>query len=508
MKSMDLLLALGNVKGSYLLAAEDFRQGNTPARNRSLPAKHLWLIAAVIALGALLVGCAVAYALRLQDMAFGQKHQEYYDGSSQTVTLLSIQGVQGTPGYQASKEWYEWLERYDQDMTIYHSEEAFSEDFGEAYWTYNLYSREMKDKLDEICQKYGLELLGKMYVDPDIAAGCQAIGIPGIFRPGAQESADWGEICYYANGAFRLEGHVTLPGQIDRIVLYRCHRKSAFSDLYNSVGPEGTYEEWTYTTSYGVEVLMVLDQGGPRGNATLYAEHGDYVYLLTISEFEDVPLPDQAGLEAYAEYFDLSVEPQAVTEENIAAVEARREEADTQAANSRPYYSGFRVGSVWHPPEGYDRSIEAYLGYVQERDDGKRTCYALWDMDNDGKNEVFLGTEDGNLIEMLKMEEGLVSIRFCDYVCQGNVLEDFFTCGFYPNGETTTRREGSGHVYKDRDGTVLAQLLYDAETDTWRQGSDFWDNATDISEAQAREIIARYPRIPLEMRPLSQYSGQ
>lgn len=182
MKSMDLLLALGNVKGSYLLAAEDFRQGNTPARNRSLSAKGLWLIAAVIALGLVLVGCAVAYALRLQDMAFGQTHQEYYDGSSQTVTLLSIQGVQGSPGYQATKEWYEWLERYDQDMTIYHSE-----DFGEAYWAYNLYSREMKDKLDEICQKYGLELLGKMYVDPDIAAGCQAIGIPGIFRPGAQE---------------------------------------------------------------------------------------------------------------------------------------------------------------------------------------------------------------------------------------------------------------------------------------------------------------------------------
>ena len=79
---------------------------------------------------------------------------------------------------------------------------------------------------------------------------------------------------------------------------------------------------------------------------------------------------------------------------------------------------------------------------------------------------------------------------------------------FYPNGETTTRREGSGHVYKDRDGTVLAQLLYDKETGTWRQGSDFWDSATGISEAQAREVIARYPRLPLEMRPLSQHSGQ
>ena len=503
MNAMKLLLALGNVRGSYILAAEEFRQG----RGRRIPGKRLWLIAAVIALGLVLVGCAVAYALRLQDMAFGEKHQEYYDGSSQTVTLLSIQGVQGTPGYQATKEWYEWLETYDQDMTVYHSEEAFSEDFGEEYWAYNLYSREMKDKLDEICQKYGLALLGKMYVDPDIEAGCRAIGIPGIFRPGSRGSADWGDICYYANGAFRLEGHVTLPGQMDRIVLYRCHRKSAFSDLYNSVGPEGTYQEWTYTTAYGVEVLMVLDRGGPRGNATMYAEHGDYVYLLTISEFEDVPLPDKAGLEAYAECFDLSVEPQRVTREDIAAAEERREEADAQAANSRPYYSGFRVGSVWHPPEGYDSSIEAYMTYVQAYDDGKRTCYALWDIDGDGEEEAFLGTEDGNLIEMLKMEEGLVTIRFCDYVCQGNVLEDYFTYGFYENAESLTRREGSGHVYKDIDGTVLSQLLYDNETQTWRQGTPYWATAKEIPPTQAQQIQTQHPRIPLTMHPVGEFEN-
>lgn len=508
MKSVDLLLALGNVKGSYLLAAEKFREG----KPRRIAPKRLWLIAAVIALCLVLVGCAVVYALGLQDMAFGQKHQEYDDGFSQTVTLLSIQGVQGTPGYQATKEWYEWLETYDQDMSVYHSEEAFSEDFGEEYWAYNLYSREMKDKLDEICQKYGLELLGKMYSDPDVEAGYQALGISGVFRPGAQVEADWREIDYYGGGSFRLEDHVTLAGQIERIVTFWCHRKNAFSDLYASVGPEGTYEEWTYTTSYGVEVLMVLDYGGARGNATMYAEHGDYVYLLTISEFEDVPLPDQAGLEAYAECFDFSVEPQRITEADISAVEARREEADQAAEKEEYYYARFRFckdnNSILYPREGYDESIEAYLTYVREHDDGRRTCYALWDIDSDGEEEVFLGKEDGDLIEMLKMEDGVVSIRFCDYVCQGNVLEDYFTYGFYPNGETTTRREGSGHVYKDIDGMVLFRLLYDDETGTWRQGSKYWDSATDITEEKAREIIARYPRLELEMVPLFQYSSE
>lgn len=90
MKSMNLLLALGNVKGSYLLSAGEFREG----KPKLLARKRLWLIAAVIALRLVLVGCAVVYALGLQDMAFGQKHREYYDGSSQTATLRAIQGAQ------------------------------------------------------------------------------------------------------------------------------------------------------------------------------------------------------------------------------------------------------------------------------------------------------------------------------------------------------------------------------------------------------------------------------
>ena len=41
----------------------------------------------------------------------------------------------------------------------------------------------MKDKLDEICAKYHLNLLGKMYVDPDEAAACKALGIQGNSAP-------------------------------------------------------------------------------------------------------------------------------------------------------------------------------------------------------------------------------------------------------------------------------------------------------------------------------------
>lgn len=511
MNGKDLLMGLGNISPRYYDEGENdsLREGKTHGI-----ARRPLLVAAILALTLLLVGCAVAYSLRLRDIAFGEKEQGYYDGSAQTVTMLSIQGVQGTPGYQATKEWYDWLKAYDTDMAIYHSEEAFSEDFGEEYWDYNLYSREMKDKLDEICQKYGLALLGKCYTDPDVATACAALGITGVFRPGVQPETDWDPINYYANGAFRLEGHVTLPGQSDRIVTFRCHRTSAFSDPYESVSTGGDCREWTYTTSYGVEVLMVLDYGTPRGNALLYAEQGDYVYLLTISEFEDAPLPDRAGMEAYAECFDFSVAPQPVAQEDMTAAEERQEEAE-QNSQTEYYYAGFRAAQDGtnrrYPPKGYNESIPAYLSYVKEYDDGKRTHYALYDIDDDGEMETFLGTADGVLIEMLKMEDGVVAIQVCDYACQGNVLEGYFTYGFYTDNDdysTPTHRDGSGHSYWNTDGTMRDWLLYDAETDSWREGNRYWDYATDITREQAQEIIASYPRIEMEMLPLSRYSGE
>lgn len=209
MNAEDVLRMIGDAKGSFVWDAQQVRVGNVPARRK---APRVWLLAATIALALLLVGCAVVYVLSLKDMAFAKETREYYDGFSQEVTLLSVQGVEGTPGYQATKEWYDWLEGYDTDMAIYHSEAAFSEDFGEEYETYNLYSREMKEKLDEICEKYGLSLLGKMYVDPNVEAGYQALQISGILRPSVAAREVSANLSYYANGAFRWEGTMQLEG--------------------------------------------------------------------------------------------------------------------------------------------------------------------------------------------------------------------------------------------------------------------------------------------------------
>ena len=62
MRAMDLLVGFGSVKDSYVISAEEFRQGKNKAQIKRLSTRKMWLIAAVIALTLLLVGCAVAYA--------------------------------------------------------------------------------------------------------------------------------------------------------------------------------------------------------------------------------------------------------------------------------------------------------------------------------------------------------------------------------------------------------------------------------------------------------------
>lgn len=519
MKPIDLLKSLGNVKDSHVISAEEFRQGKQSAPVTHISAKRLWLIAAAIVLSLLLVGCAIVYVLSLQDMAFGTRHQEYYDGSSQEVTLLSIQGIQGSPGYQATKEWYEWLETYDTDMAVYHSEEAFSEDFGDAYYAYNLYSREMKDKLDEICEKYGLELLGKMYVDPDIEAGCKALQIPGIFRPGTNVETDWGQICYYANGSFDLEGDVSLNGQEPHIVSFRCHRKNAFTDLYSSVGPEGTFEEWIYTTSYGVDVLMVLDYGGVSGNASMYVEQGEYVFSFGIHEFENRPLPDKAGMEAYAEAFDFTVQPQRVNQQEIEKTEEREKEA--AAASAEEYDKMARSFSEL----GYENRIKFQLEYALNP---QLLSFAVLDLEGNGTEELLVGengyiravytTKDGGTQHMMPL-----SIVYMDVYntgadkgvgeYQGTSWSYIYLC----------ENNSLAYVY-DRAGDSVAyhfasvvngelvwtdRILYDPlnpylEDSKWRR-FDENHRSHPITEEEFNSIVASYPRVSLDMYPISDY---
>ena len=504
MDSNDLFDIIGETPEKHVLDAANTKA--TPVQK--IPPKRMWLIAAIIALILCLVGCAIVYVLAIEDMAFGNKVREYYDGSTEEVTLLSLQGIKGTPGYQATKEWYDWLETYDTDGTVWDSHKAYGADFGDEYYTYGIYSQEMKEKLDEICEKYDLKLMGKMYEDPDVEAACKALQIQGFFRPGVQVNAELEEIIYYANGSFKLEEYMEFSGYNQHIFSFSCHRKDFFADIHGDIGAEGTYEEWTYTTSYGVDVLMVIDRGGVRGNAFMMVDNDSYTYIVNIFEFENMPLPNKEELEAYAEAFDFTVKPQPVSDEDLKAIDQRREEADAARRRSENYYMGFQVDmttQAWYPPVGYEDSFESYIPYILKHASPEYHYYTLLDLDGDGTEELMWGTQDGHINEVAVMVDGRVTLRFDDYLCEGNILLCELNHDEYAPGGAEFLTGNFCTSYQYNTLSKLIVKLYDLpERDKWVEVRPDQEDRF-ISEAEAKQIMAQYPIMKLDMKPLSEY---
>lgn len=62
MKSDDILDMIGDASGKHVWDAQQVRIGKMQSKMKPIPTKKIWLIAAVVALMLLLMGCAVAYA--------------------------------------------------------------------------------------------------------------------------------------------------------------------------------------------------------------------------------------------------------------------------------------------------------------------------------------------------------------------------------------------------------------------------------------------------------------
>ena len=283
MNSNDLFDIIGETPSAYVLDAANANTKVIPMRKRS--PKRMWLIAAIIALILCLVGCAVAYILSLDNMILGTDFIEDRTGVTEPRTRLSLQGYVGSNSYQAAKEWFDFLRDYDPDDAIEFSDEADNMEFPEDYQFYFLYSMEMKEKLDEICQKYNLDLLGPMLMDTTADDMFRELGIDGILREDAQAEIEWsqgGPGYFSRDGSFKVECYVTLTGEnnpwpFDNLISFRCHNKKSFDAVTIGMRDDQQYEEWNYTTASGVETLLVK---GPEA-AFIVADIGDYFITVT-----------------------------------------------------------------------------------------------------------------------------------------------------------------------------------------------------------------------------------
>ena len=275
MNGKDLLIDLGNISHKYYEEAEN---GNILTTVKYTTFRKPLLIAAIIGLLMLLIGCA-AYFYSLQQLVVIDNTKEVIavveedisENITETVSetdagpyvaekVLSLQGYEGSPAYQALQEWWE----YAIDYTIQNPELRFSSDYQrpEAYTNYPCYSQDMVDKVDEICSKYGLHLLGKSTFITD-ADGMEANGLSGVLSEKAEPRCFYGHL--YEDGSFVASGELEFSSDYEKAVQFQMHniKKDAFYTVHLGLNNMSDYTQWNYTTADGYTALLALsDQTG------------------------------------------------------------------------------------------------------------------------------------------------------------------------------------------------------------------------------------------------------
>jgi len=367
MKEKDLLLGLNYIDKTYIEEAE--LESLPKARTFRRPL----LVAAIVALTLLLVGCAAVYLLSLREIKLGEQDATYdvYDYSPEngeavayvgqdtmTQQVLTLAGLNNTPVSKAAREWYEFTETYDPDKEIKRSVWGNEPDFGEEYYSYYLYTQEMKDKLDEILDKYDLKLRGKHIEFKTPRLLMKALGVENVLNPGADARMNVGGANYYENGELWLSFDITIPEEEKtQGHLYYLPKDCFIPDT--AVLTVGEWEEWNYTTVAGDHVLIIRAE--ESASSWFFCDTGRYTVSMRLDiirnmyeeSVDGVPvarfdLMTKEQLERVADAIDFSLEPKLI---------AGWEKLSDNAANAGQEINGYAIEPVSAFTDGYGYQI-------------------------------------------------------------------------------------------------------------------------------------------------------
>ena len=342
MNGKDIFLGLKYVGEDLIEEAETTRfpdEANQKNTHRKI--RRPLLIAAIIAMMLLLVGCAVVYVLSLNGIKLGDQLVTYdiYDENpnskdpfavvgqeTYTQQVLTLAGLSGTPAHQAAREWYVFQETYDPDKSI--MKEAWrSEELPVEYCGYGVYTQEMKDKLDEILTKYDLKLRGQQVKFQTSKLLFRALGMENVLNPGSEAKMNICGATYFENGNLDLSFDITLPSadgkDSEKARGYLFYRSKNCLIPDTAVLTEAQWEEWNYTTASGDKVLIIRSEDA--ASAWIFCDMPNHTASLRLDvirkmyeEMENgVPVAkfdimSKKQLERVADAIDFSLEPKLV----------------------------------------------------------------------------------------------------------------------------------------------------------------------------------------------------
>lgn len=293
MNSMDLLQSLGNVRDSYVISAEEFRQGKRKSHTKTLSTKRLLLIAAIISILAILglTGYAAKF-FTIRNLMVELPEETY----------ISIVAYPESNEFRAHKEWMDLSEsRQSGRVTV----------TDRIYNQYGALTEESRDDLIAIMEKYDLqpytesvavydrvpqELYEVVGVSDFLPKSCATYrGTIGTDFPGCSVR-NASTILVYSDET-RLPDGTIVTYELNNFV------KGYMHDFLGIDPDPETIEEWDYTTDDGT--LVHLSKYGYK--CMLMADLPNSFVSITVlreSEPENSEPLSKDQIEDFADMFD------------------------------------------------------------------------------------------------------------------------------------------------------------------------------------------------------------
>lgn len=308
---------------------------SAPKRKKT---RYPLLIAALIALMLLLVGCAIVYALGMSSVKIstGSETRDYSevdgvyvkDPHTVSTTTLSLAGLEGSKAYQACADFYAFKTEY----TAQGEEMGKAGTLPEGFW--EGYQDTLNAKAQELAERYGLKPEGQVLDFPTVRKLCDGLGVERFVRdvPGVSVDVTGGHC--YENGNFTLSMDIRFPEDQGYEVTYTLgqlfwNRQDSFSRDFVTLVDDGTWTERNYTTAAGSQVLLLRSPNQERGyilcnrgealmtlqldvNPEFYSEDGGVVSV------ERKPMTNRQ-LELVADAVDFAIQPRIPTQADVEA---------------------------------------------------------------------------------------------------------------------------------------------------------------------------------------------
>ena len=330
---------------------ENAESGQFPAQNQGSgktrrPIRRPLLIAALIALLLLLVGCAVVYVLKLENVKIGtgteQRDYSLVDGvyvedpHTVNTTTLSMAGLEGSDAYKACADFYAFQTKYTTDG----EEMGKAGTLPEGYW--DNYRDVMDAKAKELAEQYGLKPEGQLLAFRTTRNMCDALGVERFARDSQDVSIDINQGFCRDSGNFFVLLSFAFPEDQGYEVTYTSgalywNRQDTFSSDYITLEDRGDWVERNYVTSAGNTVLILTSPSQERGY--ILCNRGDALMTVWLDANPEILSEDsgvvsaeylhmtEGQLNMVADALDFAIQPNIPTQADVDAQAAPPQEA-------------------------------------------------------------------------------------------------------------------------------------------------------------------------------------